>query len=203
VSDVLPGASKVDYTALSLTDVRTALDDIARQAQTVFGRLDARQLNWRPDATRWSVAQCFEHLVAANRLMLAAAEEAMRASRPRTLWQRMPVLPGVLGRMLIRSQSPDNMRKFTASPKATPAFSDIAADIVQRFADQQLQAAAWTRTLDESAAARAIMTSPFINVITYSVLDGCRLIVAHDRRHLEQARRVTRSPGFPVHERSV
>jgi hypothetical protein len=42
------------------------------------------------------------------------------------------------------------------------------------------------------------MTSPFIKVITYSVLDGWRLVFAHDRRHLEQARRVTLSPGFPT-----
>jgi hypothetical protein len=29
------------------------------------------------------------------------------------------------------------------------------------------------------------------------VLDGCRLIVTHERRHFEQARRVTREPRFP------
>ena len=41
------------------------------------------------------------------------------------------------------------------------------------------------------------MTSPFIGVITYSVLDGWRLMVAHDHRHIEQAQRVRTSPGFP------
>jgi hypothetical protein len=41
------------------------------------------------------------------------------------------------------------------------------------------------------------MTSPFIRIVTYSVLDGWRLMVSHDRRHLEQARRVTESPEFP------
>jgi hypothetical protein len=51
--------------------------------------------------------------------------------------------------------------------------------------------------LDERRAAQAIMTSPFIGVITYSVLDGWRLIFAHDRRHIEQARRVMSSQDFP------
>jgi hypothetical protein len=41
------------------------------------------------------------------------------------------------------------------------------------------------------------MTSPFVRFITYSVLDGWRLAVAHDRRHFEQARRVTLMPEFP------
>jgi hypothetical protein len=42
------------------------------------------------------------------------------------------------------------------------------------------------------------MTSPFIKIITYSVLDGYRLMLAHDRRHFEQARRVMLSRGFPA-----
>ena len=41
------------------------------------------------------------------------------------------------------------------------------------------------------------MTSPFVGFITYSVLDGARLMLAHDHRHIEQARRVTQAPGFP------
>ena len=41
------------------------------------------------------------------------------------------------------------------------------------------------------------MTSPFARIITYSVLDGWRLMLAHDRRHVEQARRVVQSPEFP------
>ena len=188
----------MDYATLSLTDVRNGLDEIAREAQATFGGFDARHLNWRPDATRWSVAQCFEHLLAANRLMLENSENALNPARPRTVWQRAPFLPGFLGRMLIRSQTPDATRKYTASPKATPAASDIAADVVQRFVIQNGEIMKRLQSLDQAVAGRAIMTSPFVNVITYSVLDGWRLVFAHDRRHIEQARRVMQSPGYPA-----
>jgi hypothetical protein len=187
----------VDYTTLSLADVRTGLKEIAGDAHATFGHLDARQLNWRPDAGRWSVAQCFAHLLTANRMMLRCAEEAL-AGQPKSIWQRLPLVPGVLGRMLIRSQAPGGTRKYAAAPEAQPAASDIAADIIQQIVVQHRDAAEWLVTLDERDAARTIMTSPFIRVITYSVLDGCRLIVAHDRRHFEQARRVMQSPGFPT-----
>ena len=187
----------MDYTALALADVETALGDIARDAQATFGSLEGRQLNWRPDAARWSVAQCFEHLLTTNRLMFEAADDALRARRPRTVWQRLPVLPGVFGRMMIRSLEPGATRKMTAPRNARPAMSDIAADIIQRFVEQDLDLVARVRALDERDAARAIMTSPFVKVITYSVLDGWRLMVAHDRRHFEQARRVTQAPQFP------
>ncbi len=187
----------MDYTSLSLAEVKAGLDAVAQEAQAAFGGFDARQLNWRPDAAQWSVAQCFEHLLLANRLMLRAAEDALNGARPRTLWERLPILPRVLGRMLIRSQTPGAARKFTAPSKARPTASDIAADIIQRFVEQHRDAVTWLEALDERRAARVIMTSPFIKVITYSVLDGCRLVFAHDRRHLEQARNVSLSPGFP------
>ena len=187
----------MDYTTLSLVDVRAGLDDVARDTERTFGGLDPRQLNWRPDATRWSVAQCFEHLVTANRLMVRAPQEALDDTRPRTVWQRLPGLPGFWGRMLVRSQSPESARKYKASHKAQPATSGVGADIIARFIAQHRDATAMLQPLDEQRAAHAIMTSPFIGVITYSVLDGWRLIFAHDRRHVEQARRVMSSQDFP------
>jgi non-ribosomal peptide synthetase component F len=188
----------MDYTALSLTEVRTAFDAIAGEARAAFGDLDGRQLNWRSGEARWSVAQCFDHLLTADTLMLAAAEDALNDTRPRTIWQRLPVLPGLLGRALIRSQAPEAARKFTAPARAQPAASAIADDIILRFVEQHRDAVVRLQALDERQMARAIMTSPFVRVVTYSVLDGWRLVVAHDRRHFEQARRVTRLPAFPA-----
>jgi hypothetical protein len=89
------------------------------------------------------------------------------------------------------------VRKFKAAATAEPSASDIATDVVHRFVEQQRELAMWLAALDERRAARAIMTSPFARVITYSVLDGCRLVLAHGRRHFEQACRVTASPMFP------
>jgi hypothetical protein len=186
----------MDFTTLSLADTRTALDETVGDTRATFAGLSARQLNWRPDAAQWSVAQCFEHLLTANRLMLEAANDALGAGGP-TLWQRVPVLPGLFGRALIRSQAPDGQRKFTAPSKARPTVSDVGADIVQRFIDQQRHIMTWVQGLDEQRAARTVMTSPFARVVVYSVLDGCRIVVAHNRRHVEQARRVMQAPGFP------
>jgi hypothetical protein len=186
-----------DYTALSLADVRAELHAIASDVQSVFGRLDEAQLNWRPDAARWSVAQCFDHLLTANREMLLAAGAATDGTSSQTVWQRLPILPGLFGRMLIKSQTPDSKRKFTAPRRATPAASGIDAQVIDRFLAHQREAVARVQALDGRDAGRIIMVSPFVSFITYSVLDGCRLIVAHERRHFEQARRVTREPEFP------
>jgi hypothetical protein len=187
----------MDYVSLSLEQIRRALDEVAKDAEKSFGVLDSRQLNWRPDETSWSVAQCLEHMVTSNRLMVQQARAALDGTRPRTIWEKLPVWPSLFGRMLIRSQGPRVTRKFKAPSAARPASSAIPAEIVERFIQEHCDMAAWVGTLKEDAASGAVMTSPFAKVITYSVLDGCRLIVTHDHRHIEQARRVCQSPGFP------
>src|SRR5207244_646180 len=100
---------------------------------------------------------------------------------------RLPVVPRLAGRALIRSQAPGSPRKYTAPAKARPSASEIPADIIQRFVGQHREMEEWIRSLDEHAVERTIMVSPFIRVVVYSILDGCRLIVAHDRRHFEHA----------------
>ena len=187
----------MEYTTLALPQVLSGLEAAAADPQRSFGNLDARQVNWRPDAAAWSVAQCLEHLLAANRLMMAAGQRALDESHPRTFWQRMPGLPGMFGRLLIRSQAPQATRKYKASPMAQPAASDIEGDVVNRFVSQNHEIVGWLRRLGEPRLARVVMVSPFVAFIVYSVLDGARLILAHDHRHIEQARRVTQSPGFP------
>ena len=184
-------------TTLSLADVEAEFSAIARDTQSLFGSLDERQLNWRPDPASWSAAQCFDHLLNTDREMFQAIDAAMDCSHPPTVWQRLPVLPGVFGRIMIRSQMPESKRKFTAPRKAHPASSAIDPRIVERFVAHQHEAAARVRSLHEHDLALIIMVSPFVSFITYSVLDGCRLIVTHERRHFEQARRVTLEPGFP------
>jgi hypothetical protein len=179
----------MNYTELSLAEIRTGILDVARDARGTFGALGERELNWQPDPGRWSIAQCFDHLVRGNDMLLASAKGAIDHP-PTSLWQRIPLLPSLLGRALIRSQSPNAGGKYKAPATARPAMSGIPGDIIERFIAQHEAAEAWTRTLDEGSASRAIMVSPFIKIVTYSVLDGLRLLVAHDRRHFEQARRV-------------
>lgn len=187
----------MDYTTISLADVRQTIDAVAAEAEAAFGPLTAPQLNWKPEPSRWSVAQCLEHLVTGNAMMFRQMDLALQAGGPRGLWQRLPGWPRLAGRLLIQAVSPDSVRKHAAPRVARPSASDLPTDILSRFLAQQREAGARLSALDDGAAARAIMTSPFAAFIPYSVLDGWRVIAAHERRHVAQARRVTQAPGFP------
>jgi DinB superfamily len=186
-----------EFTTLSLADVAEDLSAMADDARLAFGRLDDRRINWRPSAERWSVAQCLDHVLRTDARMLQAVDAAMQPGGPRSVWQRLPGLPRLFGRMLIRSQSPGSARRYRTSPWAAPAWSAIDGGIVERFAAHRAEAAGRVRALEGRGAETVVMVSPFVPFVAYSVLDGCRLVAAHQRRHYEQARRVTEEPGFP------
>ena len=91
---------------------------------------------------------------------------------------------------------PGGKRKYRAPATAQPAASDLDPLTVERFIACQHLGIARLRALGAEDA-RRIAVSPFVAQITYSVLDGYRLIAAHQRRHFEQARRVIEHPAFP------
>lgn len=186
----------VDYTSFTIADIQREFEAIAREAHDGFGGFDEQQLNWKPDARRWSVAQCLDHLLTIDRQMFDAMDAAMDPSRRRTLVQRVPVLPGFFGRTMVRSLGPQVTRKFSAPKRTAPSTSAIDPAIVGTFIYHQAESARRVAGFGAKDAERVIMRSPFAP-IPYSVLDACRIVCAHERRHFEQAKRVVAEAMFP------
>lgn len=186
-----------DFTTLSLPEVRAEAEAITHEVQTTFSQLNAEQLNWKPNAEAWSVGQCLEHLIAANREMSVPLDEVLSERKRATRWERMPLLPGFFGRLMVKSVSPIAKQKLKAPTKIRPTASALDPQIVGSFVAEQRELIDRLTRLDNFFVEKIIITSPFVKLITYSVLDACRLIVAHERRHLAQARRVMETPGFP------
>jgi hypothetical protein len=57
----------MDIRQADLASLITEANLIADDAKNTFGQLTVSQLNWKPSADRWSVAQCFDHLLTTNK----------------------------------------------------------------------------------------------------------------------------------------
>ena len=57
----------MDYQKADLATVIGAAHNVAADAKSAFGNLNPSQINWKPSPERWSVAQCFDHLLTSNR----------------------------------------------------------------------------------------------------------------------------------------
>ena len=179
-----------------LANLIAAANNIANDARSTFGRLSPAQLNWKPSADRWSVAQCFDHLISSNKGYFPVIEDVL-AGKKRTFWERIPGLPGLAGKLLIKSMEPTSTRKVKAPKRFQPSQSDISASVIDDFAEQQGRLVEKMKATEHFDLENIIITSPVSAAITYSLMDAYRLIVVHEQRHSQQAKRVMEESAFP------
>ena len=184
--------------AAQLEDFIAAMEEVSDDVQKSFGSLSSQQLNWKASAESWSIAQCLEHLIKANAPYAPLIESATDPGRKPSLWERVPVIPGLLGNLLAEAVSPQAARRLKAPAKFAPSRSSVSADVVSRFMQTQNKVLALMKSSAHLDLKGIIVTSPALSVITYSLLDGYRIISNHEQRHLAQAKRVLNSAGFPT-----
>ena len=180
-----------------LSNLIAAADNIAAEAQQTFGDLTAQQLNWKPNAESWSIGQCFDHLMTANESYFPIIEQIIKGEKPRTFWESLPVLPTFFGWMLIKYLSPESTKKLKAPDVFKPSSSDIDPNIINNFVRQQNQLTFLMRQTAELDLRHTKITSPAVRFVTYSLMDCYAILVVHEKRHLQQARRVLNTEGFP------
>ena len=175
----------------------TAANAITDETRAGFGSLTARQLNWKPGAGQWSVAQCFDHLVTTNGAYFPIFEKVLSGEKKNTFWESAPWLPALWGKMLIKAVDPESKRKLKAPKVFHPSSSAVDGAVIRRFIDQQNQVIKYMKATEYLDVEKIIISSPVTNLVTYSLMDAYRIIITHEKRHLLQAMRVSQMEGFP------
>jgi len=169
----------------------------ADEARSVVSGLNDAQLNWKPSADKWSIAQCLEHLTAASSGFNPYLVAALARGRQRFAAESPPTYqPSLMGRWLIKHVEPESPRKLRAPKIFKPSASNVQ-DALDNFLAQQktfLKFVSETNGLDYN---RTRLRSPVTPLVRYSLADAYVITVSHEQRHLQQARRVRETPGFP------
>src|SRR5262249_49387090 len=158
----------------------------------------AEQINWKPSEDEWSIGQCFDHLIIANRPFLTVIEEIQQGRRRRRAWERVPLLPRLFGKLLIGALRADAGRKVKAPRALHPSTSQIPVAIIAGFVEQHDRLLHLMEGTGGLELERITITSPVARLITYSLMDAYRLIVVHEQNHFVQATRLLQWPGFPL-----
>jgi hypothetical protein len=171
------------------------LKEVAADARSSFGTLSAEQLNWKPSADSWSVAQCLDHLILTNEQMIAPLDKKL-AGEKNTFFENWSPLTVFFGGFLKKSMRADQ-KKFKAPSQTIVPTSDLPADIVDSFVANLEKVAERIKASEQLDLDKTVITSPFVGLMTYRLSDGFDIIVEHCRRHIRQANRVTLDVNFP------
>jgi len=185
-----------------ITDWEEALHQIRNHSDDLTRDLTAAQFNWRPAPDRWSVGECFDHLAIATGLMLSKIRPVIDRGQVEGVMGSPPFRYGMMGGWFVRMietpprpgkrsmPSPKNFVPPSGMPKTEvmARYHSVLADL--RLALERSHGLA----LDKLRAASAGQGGSWLR---FNLAAWFAAAIAHLRRHLAQARRVTETAGFP------
>lgn len=156
------------------------------------------QLNWKPDATQWSIAQCLEHLAVTSKQFNRYFTDLIDRARKRWPTKRViPYRPSFVGGLLIKQVVPETTRAFPAPKVFRPSDSSAIHDALGLFLQQQQEFMRFVRASEGVDYNRARLRSPVTPLMRYSLADAFVVTIVHGYRHLAQANRVKAMSNFP------
>jgi hypothetical protein len=175
---------------MSIENRLISIDEITELFVQTFGNLRDAQLNFKPDSKTWSIAQNIEHLIVIN----ATYRDIPGSVRNRTYklpWiGKVNFFANLFGKLILQSVQPDRKRKIKTFPMWEPSYSEISNDILTRFKSAQNDLKKLIRDSDDLVAVGTVISSPASRKVVYKLETAFDIIIAHERRHFEQAKEV-------------
>jgi hypothetical protein len=173
------------------------LDELVRDADALAGGLAPGQFDWSPAPGRWSVGQNLDHVLRTGRLYLEAIRPRVSEAVAHAAAGRPPYRTGWLAGFLVRSMEPPPRPRVRTFRRLQPAASHDPEEVLAAFAAFHGEVAEAARQTGAAAWHGARLRSPLFPLIRLTLGQAFAVLPAHGRRHLWQAREVTRAPDFP------
>jgi hypothetical protein len=187
--------------APELEELRAQFEALSADAAALVTPLSDGQFTWSPAPDVWSVSQCIEHLNVTARAYLPALDEGIASAIRAGVYGSGPFTYNVVGRLMVRSMQPPPFWRFKAPvifrPPAAPQTQRTRSEIMAGFRGYQVQYIDRLRQANGVDLAKAKVVSPANRLLHLSLGSGFALQIAHERRHLWQARQVVSRPDFP------
>jgi hypothetical protein len=166
------------------------IDKTTIEFKNEFGGLSNEQLNWKPNESSWSIAQVIEHLDVTSASYYSVIQSIRDGSYKLPLTGKMTFLVNFFGRFILTAVKPETKRNIKTLPVWEPAKSNISGDILGKFAAEQEKLKQCITSNKDLVEKKTRISSPANRNIVYNLSDAFEIIVTHQRRHLEQARRI-------------
>lgn len=175
-----------------ITDTESVLRDFGK-----FKSLTEGQINWRPDAGCWSIAECVDHLLVTNRLYLTEFEKQFDEKQIKIDYSKTEVKHKWLSIFIIKGVDPLNIKKAKTFPVFMPSMSLYTKNVFDHFYEVETNIVNLVRSAKDLDLNKYVMSSPAAKIIKENFCDVLEIIRLHDRRHFNQAEKLFNHPSFP------
>lgn len=165
-----------------------AIDRITREAIETFIKLPVEKMHLKPDSNTWSIAENFEHLITINRTYFPIFRRLKEGSFQPAFISRFSYFSNLFGNMIYKSVSDGGKKKAKTFPLWEPKVTEGDATVLERFQFHQDELKSWIKELQPFLEKNTIIHSPANKLIVYSLEKAIDIIIAHEQRHLDQAK---------------
>jgi hypothetical protein len=183
--------------APELDEFRRQFEALADEGDGLAGTLRDDQFNWKPPTGGWSVAQCIDHLNVTARTYLPKLDEGIADAIRRGMYGEGPFRYGWLARLFVSATEPPPRFKSKAQRVFQPAAARPRPETLAAFRAYQVQFVDRLRQANGLDLARARVQSPAVKLLRLPLGAAFAVMLAHERRHMAQARNVLAQPAFP------
>ncbi|MDO8793556.1 MAG: DinB family protein [Vicinamibacterales bacterium] len=189
-----------------VSELETYLDQltsIRQDAGGLMSGLSDEQFMWRPDPGRWSMSECFDHLnITAERNFIPGIDGAIADARKRGLTSAGPFVYPALQQLFLRVSEPPPKVRFKAPAAAKPKHPRPLSVVRDEFMAWQDRIAERIHQAEGLDLRKARHPTP-LRVWRWSLGTYLGVTLAHERRHIWQARQVRNTAGFPPAQQGV
>ena len=168
----------------------TEIDKVTESVRNEFGILTGEQLNAKPSPEQWSIAQCLDHLIVINETYYPIIKQLHEKTFKLPIAGTLGFYVKWMGNFILKYVGPDRSKKMKTQSIWEPSASTIDADIVQKFEKHQQQLKQHIQSCANFIDSGVVIYSPASKIIVYTLEQAFNIIVAHEKRHLNQAREV-------------
>lgn len=168
----------------------TELDAITNSFKSEFSTLTADQLNWKPSAQQWSVAQCIHHLIVVNESYFPILNQVRNKTYYSPRYGKFGFITKFFGKIVLNAVQPDRRKKMKTFPIWEPSISLVRGDILDQFEKHQQELKQLITSSEDLLEKGTVISSPANRMIVYKLETAFDIMVTHEKRHLEQAREV-------------
>ncbi len=170
---------------------------ITKNVETLFGGLNFEQLNWKPNAKSWSVAQCFEHLIVTNNLYFPAIQKVIDGKHRNNFFSKIPLAVDLIAVLMKNSLNPEQKRKMKTFKIFEPSASNVSETIIEDFAENQLKLIEMIEACIDFDVHNIKIAEPLSVALNLRLEDAFEILVMHEKRHFLQAESVRKLENFP------
>ncbi|MCL4782355.1 MAG: DinB family protein [Bryobacterales bacterium] len=182
---------------VTTTELIHQIDVIVARKDSLMEGLTTEQKSWRPQAGRWSILDCLEHLNRSDAMYLRAMRVVFERDRHNASLPPKAFRFGFIGRQFLRYIEPPPRFRMPAPRSIVPPEGLNAAEVEAEFNRLHLELRGFVLDAGGVDMGAIHFPSPMSSFLKLNLAEGCAIITGHDRRHLWQAEQVRAHRDFP------